>query len=243
MIILLGESAAAREIWERLNDKGIEFRKIRTWTEKTCLQTPSVILDASHPSSSFKFAPLSQWCKQQGIPYLRLERPETKIPDSPLINPVYNWEEALLRLEQLVETLYQEKKRPVTIFVTTGSNQLESIVHSSFARSARLVVRVLPESRLIQKCSDMGIRPENIIGMQGPFSKEINKALFKFYKADVILTRDSGLIGGTDTKISAALELGLEIVLIKKTKISTGLTVNSVNELLAWVDANITKIF
>lgn len=53
------------------------------------------------------------------------------------------------------------------------------------------------------------------------------------------MTRDSGLAGGTDTKISAALELGLEIVLVKKTKASTGFTVDTVNELLNWVDNNI----
>jgi Precorrin-6x reductase len=241
MIILLGETAAAREISERLKNREVKFTRIQTWTEKNYSETPSMILDASHPSSSVKVAPLSQWCEQQGIPYLRLDRPETEIPASPLIFPVYNWEEALLRLEQRVNTLYQEKRQPVTIFVTTGSNQLESIVLSSFACFARLLVRVLPEGRLIQKCIDMGIRPKDIIGMQGPFSKEINRALFKFYKADILLTRDSGLGGGTDTKISAALKLGMEIVLIKKTKINTGLTVNTINKLLDWVDANIQK--
>ncbi|MDA8227539.1 MAG: precorrin-6A/cobalt-precorrin-6A reductase [Desulfitobacterium hafniense] len=241
MIILLGETAAAREIGERLKNRGIQFNRIETWTEKACLQTPSVILDASHPSNSVKFTSLSQWCEQRGIPYLRLERPETKIPASPLIFPVYNWEEALLQLEQRVDRLYQEKGRPVTIFVTTGSHQLESIVRSSFAHSSRFVVRVLPDGRLVQKCRDMGIHPRDILAMQGPFSKEINKALFKFYGADILLTRDSGRAGGTDTKISAALELRLEIVLVKKNKASTDSTVNNVNELLDWVEKMVFK--
>lgn len=236
MIILFGETAAAREVGERLKNRGIEYQRIQTWSEKDCLPTPSVILDASHPSSGVKFASLSQWCEQQGIPYLRLERPETKIPTSSLISPVHNWEEALLHLEQCVDTLFLEKGRPVTIFVTTGSHQLESIVDSSFARSARLVVRVLPEGRIVQKCQDIGIHPKNIVAMQGPFSKELNRVLFKFYGADILLTRDSGHAGGTDTKISAALELGLKVVLVTKAKVSAGMTVNNVNELLDWVD-------
>ncbi len=236
MIMLLGETAAAREISECLKNRKIEFKRILTWTGKAFLQIPSLILDASPPTSSATLAPLRQWCEQRGIPYLRLERPETVIPDSPLIHSVFTWEEALLQLEQRVGAMHEAKGRIVTIFVTTGSHQLESIVQSAFARSARLVVRVLPEGRLVQKCQDMGIVPRNIVAMQGQFSKEINKALFKFYGADIILTRDSGSAGGTDTKISAALELGIETVLVKRPKTNVGLTVNSVQELLDWVD-------
>ena len=56
--------------------------------------------------------------------------------------------------------------------------------------------------------------------MQGPFSKEINKALFKFYGADILLTRDSGLDGGTDTKILCGLRTWVEkLYLSKKLKI------------------------
>ena len=236
MIMLLGETAAAREISECLQNRGIKFKRIQTWTEKAFLQIPSLILDASPPSSSVKLASLCQWCEQRGIPYLRLERPETVIPDSSLIYPVFTWEEALLQLEQRVGAIHEAKGRIVTIFVTTGSHQLESIVQSAFARSARLVVRVLPEGRLVQKCQAIGIAPRNIVAMQGQFSKEINKALFKFYGADIILTRDSGSAGGTDTKISAALEMGIGTVLVKRPKTNVGLTVNSVQELLDWVN-------
>lgn len=241
MIILLGETTAAREISECLKNRGIEFKRIQTWTEKAFLKIPSLIIDASPPSSSVKLAPLRQWCEQQCIPYLRLERPETVIPDSLLIYPVCTWEEALLQLEQRVGAMHEAKGRMVTIFVTTGSHQLESIVLSAFARYARLVVRVLPEGRLVQKCQSMGISPRDIVAMQGQFSKEINKALFKFYGADILLTKDSGSAGGTDTKISAALELGIETVLVKRTKTNAGFTVNNVQELLDWVDTNSLK--
>jgi len=241
MIMLLGETAAAREISKCLATRGLDFMRLQTWTEKTCLKVPSLILDATPPSSSVKFAPLRQWCEQRGIPYLRLERPETVIPDSLLIYPVCTWEEALLQLEQRVGALYEQKGRLVTIFVTTGSHQLESIVQSSFARYARLVVRVLPEGRLVLKCQAIGIPPRDIVAMQGQFSKEINRALLKFYGADILLTRDSGSAGGTDTKISAALELGIETVLVKRTKTNASLTVNNVQKLLDWVDTFSSK--
>lgn len=240
MIILLGETAAAREIAAHLQLRGLEFERIQVWTETVCLEKPCFILDASHPSSNGKFTDLSLWCEQRGITYLRLERPETKVPTSALIYPVFHWEEALNCLQKRVSVLFREKGRMVTIFVTTGSHQLESIVRSSFADLARLVVRVLPEGRLVQKCKDIGISSRDIVAMQGPFSKDINRSLLKFYGADILLTRDSGLAGGTDTKVSAALELGLEVVLVKKVKASNGLIVNSVSELLSWVDNNIS---
>ncbi|AFQ45479.1 precorrin-6A/cobalt-precorrin-6A reductase [Desulfosporosinus meridiei] len=241
MILLLGETAAAREISECLNSRRLELMRMQMWSEKACLHLPSLIIDASPPSSTLKFTSLRNWCEQRGVPYLRLERPETIIPVSPLIYSVANWEDALLQLEQRVSSLYQDNGRLVTIFVTTGSHQLESIVRSPFARFARIVVRVLPEGRLVQKCQDMGIPPRNIVAMQGQFSKEVNRVFFKFYNADIILTRDSGSAGGTDTKISAALELGLEIVLIKRSTANLGLTVYSVHELLDWVDANVVR--
>lgn len=240
MIILLGETAEARAINENLNKRGLNLICMKTWVEKNCLQRPNAVIDASHPSISVKFNQLRQWCEQRDIPYLRLQRPETKIPESPLVFPVSDWEEALIRLEQRVAVLFQEKRRTVTIFVTTGSYQLESIVHSSFSRSARLVVRVLPEVQVVRKCKEMGVRAKDIIAMQGPFSKEINKALFKFYGADILLTRDSGSAGGTDTKISSALELGVEIVLLKRTKDNKGLIMNTTNEILTWIDENIS---
>lgn len=236
MFILLGETAAAREVSRCLDHRGIEYKWIYTWPEKIGSLRPSAVLDARHPSCNNQFASISQWCEQRRISYLRLERPETSLPVSPLISPVHNWEEALQLLRRGAEAIYTEKGRPVTIFVTTGSHQLESIVNTSFNCPVRFVVRVLPEGRIVQKCQDMGINPKNIVALQGPFSKELNRVLFKSYGADIILTRDSGHAGGTDTKLSAALELGLKVVLLKKTNMSTGLKMNSIDEILGWVD-------
>lgn len=236
MFILLGETAAAREVSRCLDLRGIKYKWIYTWPVKIGSLRPSAVLDASHPSCNNQFSLISQWCEQRGISYLRLERPETRFPVNPLISPVHNWEEALHLLRRGAEAIYSGKGRPVTIFVTTGSHQLESIVNTSFNCPVRFVVRVLPEGRIVQKCQDMGINPKNIVALQGPFSKELNRVLFKSYGADIILTRDSGHAGGTDTKLSAALELGLKVVLLKKTNMSTGLKMNSIDEILEWVD-------
>ncbi|MDI6878720.1 MAG: precorrin-6A reductase [Desulfitobacteriaceae bacterium] len=260
MIVVLGETAAAREMNNRLSamraktvrvdvreslvyvwretgefSEKIPFTMFFNWLAN---QACSAVVEASHPSCSQSFQPLRSWCKDLGVPYIRLERPETKIPASPLVYAVADWEEALSALKRLAEDKDFSRQSPFTVFVTTGSHQLESLVNAPFARDVRWVVRVLPEGRLVQKCQDLGIPPKDIVAMQGPFSKELNRILLKAYGAHVLLTRDSGPAGGTDTKISAALALGLDIVLLKRLRPEADPTVptaHSVNEVISWL--------
>ena len=60
---------------------------------------------------------------------------------------------------------------------------------------------------------------KNIIG-------KLNLELYKKYQAEVIITKNSGIIGGTDTKISAAISLNLPIIMIARPKIEY---INKVN--------------
>lgn len=257
MVLLVGETTAAREISQHLLARGIEHLRVLPKEESVTLirgdgellkQGPypalsrwvetfgcRIVINASHPSTGTSLNSLRLYCEQKGIPFARLERPETKLPVSPLVHPVNSWEEALACLEERAGAILKEARRP-TVFITTGSHKLDSLTTGPIARIARLVVRVLPEGRLVQKCQDLGIAPRDILAMQGPFSKEVNRALFKFYGADILLTRDSGAAGGTDSKISAALALGMEIVLLKRAAAPAGFTVHSVRETISWLN-------
>ena len=259
MIVLLGETAAVREIDKTLSlrhlptvrvdirdelayvrrgqGQTVEELPLEVWQQWMFSEPLWAVVEAGHPSSGQFFQPLRYWCNEHGVPYVRLERPETKVPQSPLIHTAVNWEEVIFILEQLVRNKQRGGQR-ITVFVTTGSHQLESLVRATFSRDVRWVVRVLPEGRVVQKCQDLGIPPKDIVAMQGPFSKELNRILFKSYGADVLLTRDSGPAGGTDTKIAAALTLGLDIILVKRLRSEADITVaavHSVEEVLRWL--------
>jgi len=67
--------------------------------------------------------------------------------------------------------------------------------------------------------------------MQGVFSKEFNKSLMKELGIDVIVTKESGEIGGVLSKIEAANELGIDIILINRPKIDNLDSKNIVNNL------------
>ncbi|MGB9804154.1 precorrin-6A reductase [Desulfofundulus sp.] len=164
----------------------------------------ALVVDGTHPFPG----PLSEMareaCNNLQIPYIRYQREEINLPDDPLIHPVDSWEEAV----------YEAARLGDTIFLTTGSNNLELFVHSPVMCGKRLVVRVLPDHRIIKKCQDLGFSPRDIVALHGPFSTRFNRAIFQAYRADVIVTRDSGRT--TDTKIKAALALKLPVVVIKR---------------------------
>jgi len=123
-----------------------------------------------------------------------------------------------------------------TIFLTTGSNNLEVFLDSVKGQNLRLVVRVIPEHKVIKKCQDLGLAPKDIVAMQGPFSKEMNRITFKSYNASVIVTKDSGKAGGTDTKISAALSLNIPVVVIKRGKAGECNVVRTYNEIIEMLE-------
>lgn len=167
-----------------------------------------IIIDATHPFPGDLSNLAKEYCLTQNFPYIRFLREETDLPDSDLIHLVYSWEEAASKSAHLGDT----------IFLTTGSNNLEVFLNNQLLTGRRIVVRVLPDYKIVKKCQDLGLIPKNIIAMQGPFSKEMNRQQYKMYNASVIVMKDSGKAGGTDTKISAALSLGIPVVVIKRNK-------------------------
>lgn len=164
-----------------------------------------VLVDARHPFAREDSGKLAHACKEHGVLYLAVGREETTVQSDGPVLPVYSMQEAAEKAAGLGKT----------IFLTTGSHGLEHFTRIKTAPGMRLVVRVLPEHRVIKKCQDLGIKPKDIVAMQGPFSKQINRALFKMYRASVVVTKDSGRAGGTDTKIEAALSLKIPVVLVK----------------------------
>ena len=68
--------------------------------------------------------------------------------------------------------------------------------------------------------------------MKGPFSREMNREQFLHYRADAVLSKESGSIGGLDTKIEAAVDLGIPILIWLRPMISYPLCVESAHEVL-----------
>ncbi|MFZ5647882.1 MAG: precorrin-6A reductase [Bacillota bacterium] len=186
------------------------------------------VVDATHPFANPLSAMARESCASQKIPYIRYGRGETDLPANPLIRRVYSWEEAAE-----AASVFED-----TVFLTTGSNNLELFLQHPALKGRRIVVRVLPDHRVIKKCQDLGISPRDIVAMQGPFSVKLNKAVFQAYKTGVMITRDGGPAGGTYNKVRAASELKIPVVLIQREKLNVTEFHESLEQLLKTVRKN-----
>ena len=118
------------------------------------------------------------------------------------------------------------------IFLTTGSRNLKTFKQSPYLEQHYLIARVLPDAQVLTECIGLGFSAKDIIAMQGPFSHELNIELYKKYRAEVIVTKNSGKIGGTDTKITAAIEMDLPIVMIDRPAINYDISAATYAEVL-----------
>ena len=252
MILLLSGAGERREITARLLKEGFKLITLAS-TEHGCRQAlrdgsqeaytgelgrkelaglleqkaVKAVVDLSHPFPGRISKLVEEICGRRKIPRLCYMREETELPQDPLIYPVYSWEEAARKAAGLGRT----------IFLTTGSNNLEVFLDSIEDKSVRVVVRVLPDHKIVKKCQELGLAPRDIMAMQGPFSKEMNRAAFKSFNTSVVVTKDSGKKGGTDTKISAALSLSIPVVVIKRDESGSGVTVRTYDELIKTLES------
>ena len=52
--------------------------------------------------------------------------------------------------------------------------------------------------------------------MQGPFSQAFNEMLWREWRVDCVITKDSGSAGGYEAKVQAAKSLEIPVLLVKR---------------------------
>ena len=171
-----------------------------------------LLVDATHPFASEASLNALKSIRKSGIKYMRFERPSIKIPSLEHVFEVGSFEEASEMAGQLIEGKFDGR-----IMHLAGVSTIHHMINGIDPQF--IVVRVLPVVYSVKKCHELGIPGENIVAMQGIFSKEFNKALMIEYGIDVVVTKESGETGGTPSKIAAAVELEIPIIIVKRPKI------------------------
>lgn len=100
------------------------------------------------------------------------------------------------------------------ILLTTGTKDLSIFCNNSELRE-RLIVRILPAIESINQCYQNKLIGKQLIAMQGPFSIKMNKTQIEDYEISILVTKESGTPGGTDSKIVACLEKNIKCIIIK----------------------------
>lgn len=95
----------------------------------------------------------------------------------------------------------------------------------------RIYLRIRPSASIIEQCLSMGFRRENLIAMEGPFSRELNGAMLRQIGASLLVTRMTDSNDIVD-KLLAAQDAGATAVVIGKAREDRGLTYSELLEVL-----------
>ncbi|MFF5817589.1 precorrin-6A reductase [Lysinibacillus capsici] len=188
-----------------------------------------LVVDASHPFAEEASKNAMTAAEQAKIPYIRYERAHEHYAH-PLITVVKDYEEAA----QLAA-----EKRGV-IMLTTGSKTLATFTRVlQGLENTRVIARMLPRLDNMEKCEALGVAQRDIVAIQGPFSKELNEALFRQYGVTLMITKESGKVGSVDEKLEAALACQIETILIARPNIQYGQQYSTFEEVLQAVEHTI----
>ena len=175
----------------------MDLAKMRTFLQN---HQPACVIDATHPYAAIVTATVQEACACEGAKYVRLLRPVGEAGD---YITVHDFPEAVELLNQVEGN----------IFLTTGSKNLKDFTAVEDYKE-RIALRVLPMENSLLSALEHGYKPANIVCMQGPFSKELNVAMFKKFCSKYVVTKDSGEVGGFAEKVEAANEAGAKLIVI-----------------------------
>lgn len=188
----------------------------------------SLVVDAAHPFAEEAHKNAIAASRECGVPYVRFERESLAFEQNPRLHPVDDYAAAAEKAAELKGN----------VMLTTGSKTLQIFTKRLLGEEGvTLTARMLPRLDNMEKCAELGVEQKQIIAMQGPFSKELNVALYRQYKTDVVITKESGQQGSVDEKVEAALELGLQVILIGRPKLEYGMMFRDFDQIIAHVDA------
>ncbi|MEG1311102.1 MAG: precorrin-6A reductase [Romboutsia sp.] len=178
------------------------------------------IIDATHPYAIEVSKNAMECAKILNIDYIRYER-KSLIEDITYENKYI--------VSGIEEACRVAREKGSNIFIGTGSKNLPQIV--DYIPDRNLIARVLPTSDVILSCEKIGLSADNIIAMKGPFSQSINEEFYKHYNIDIVITKESGMVGGFLEKVDAAKTLNIPVIIIEREKVSYPKVINDVNDI------------
>ncbi|MGG2196333.1 MULTISPECIES: precorrin-6A reductase [Paenibacillus] len=182
------------------------------------------VVDATHPFAEEASRNAMAAARTADVPYVRYERERGKFAAHPRLSFVDDYEQAAELAAQ---------KRGV-VFLATGSKTLQVFAEKLVGLpDTTLVARMLPRKDNMEKCEQLGVEQRNIVAMQGPFSKEINQAFYRHYGVTVLITKESGQVGAVEEKLSAALEMDIDTIVIGRPALDYGVVYTEFDGVLA----------
>ena len=170
-----------------------------------------ILIDATHPFAEHITQTSASIANELKIPYIRFERPITNLEniDTSHIHYVKSFD--------LAGKLIAERFPEGNVLHFAGANTMEDIV--KYVSSDRFYPRILKVESSLEKCRQLNINPDHIIAMTGAASTQENIELIEKFDASVMITKESGEIGGVIDKIEAANQKDIAVVMILRPEI------------------------
>lgn len=173
------------------------------------------VVDATHPFAQRIGTSAAAGCALAGVPLLRLQRPgwQARAGDD------WHWVDSLAAAAARVQRLGSRA------FVTTGRQGLAAFTE-------------LTRTWMLIRCVDPPTDPlpphAEVVLSRGPYDLTGERALLAEHRIDVLVTKDSG---GTMTtaKLTAARELGVPVVMVRRPRRPDSTTVAEPGAAVRWV--------
>ncbi len=177
----------------------------------------AALIDATHPFAERIGANAAEAARETNTPLLRVARPGW------IGQPgdTWHWADDLGHAARLLPALGER------VFLTSGRQGL-----AAFAGLDDLwfLIRCVdpPEVRLPRRCE--------VLLARGPYTVDKERGLMERHGVEVLVTKDSG--GAmTAAKLTAARELGLPVVVVRRPRRPETASVTTVQDALTWLDA------
>lgn len=186
------------------------------------MATYDVVVDATHPYATVVSGNVMEACEKSGVKHIRLIRKESEHEGVISVSSTENAVELLNIMEG-------------NILLTTGSKELHKYKKID-KFSTRVFARVLPSIEVMSICQDLGLKGRNIIAMQGPFSQIINQVMLQEYDCSIMVTKNTGDVGGFKEKVAAAKLAGAKVIVIERPSFEEGVLLENIMKVLDKVD-------
>ena len=193
-----------------------------------------ILIDATHPFAEHITKTSVSISNELEMPYIRFERPTTNLEniDTRNIHYVKSFDEA----GKLIESKFNQGN----VLHFAGANTMEDVL--KYVPCEKFYPRILKVASSLEKCEELGVSEDHIIPMKGAASLEENIELIEKYDACVMITKESGEIGGVIEKIEAANQKEIAIIMIQRPQIKE-LDKNSVVSNLEELDIKLNSFF
>jgi cobalt-factor III methyltransferase len=181
--------------------RGVEARR-------QILTGAKAIVDATHPYAAVISPQLAGLGQELGVPYLRYERPGALKEGMDGVTFMDSIEEAVQAAQQAGER----------VFLATGSGGLKAF--TTFSSAVQFFARVAPIASSLDAAHSAGIPTRNLLAMLGPFSVEQNVSQWRHWGIQAVISKDSGEAGGATSKLQAARELGIPLIVLRRPRLN-----------------------